>query len=142
MKAEIDKVRQQLLAKREANKDAEKPKSAELKKIEAEIDKMLSNPHETKDQVREDIKKGDALLDDLKKAGQRTSRTSQSAKGAIAATGAHSKERRSNQEQGRPGERHEEGARRRRLGERPRKKPTNWPRSCKTRKRPTNCARS
>jgi hypothetical protein len=67
MKAEIDKVRQQLQAKREANKDVERPKSAELKKIEAEIDKMLSNPHETKDQVREDIKKGDALLDDLKK---------------------------------------------------------------------------
>jgi hypothetical protein len=67
MKAEIDKVRHQLQAKREANKDQERPKSAELKKIEAEIDKMLSNPHETKDQVREDIKQGDALLDDLKK---------------------------------------------------------------------------
>ena len=67
MKAEIDKVRQQVLAKRQANKDEGRPKSAELKKIEAEIDKMLSNPHETKDQVREDIKQGDALLDDLKK---------------------------------------------------------------------------
>jgi hypothetical protein len=67
MKAEIDKVRQQLLAKRQANKDEERPKSSELKKIEGEIDKMLSNPHETKDHVREDITKGDALLDDLKK---------------------------------------------------------------------------
>ena len=80
MKAEIDKVRQQLLAKRQANKDVERPKSAELKKIEAEIDKMLSNPHETKDQVREDIKKGDALLDDLKKQDKEQSERSRALK--------------------------------------------------------------
>ncbi len=67
MKAEIDKAQRQLQAKRKGEKNDERPKSAELKRIEAEIDKMLSNPHETKDQVREDIKQGDALLDDLKK---------------------------------------------------------------------------
>ena len=67
MKAEIDKAQQQLQAKRQTNKD-DKVKSEDLKKIEAEIDKLVSSPHETKDQVREDIKKGDDILDEIKKA--------------------------------------------------------------------------
>ncbi len=67
MKAEIDKMQQQLLAKRQEKRN-EPSKSPELKKIEAEIDKMLSNPHDSKDEVREAIKKGDDLLDDIKKA--------------------------------------------------------------------------
>jgi hypothetical protein len=66
MKAEIDPVQQQLQKKNEARKKGP-PKSEELKKIEADIDKMVNNRHDTPEQVREDVKKGDDIENDLKK---------------------------------------------------------------------------
>ena len=52
MKAEIDKVQQQLQAKRDAQKK-DPAKSADLQKIEAEIDKFMSKLQNIYDQAEQ-----------------------------------------------------------------------------------------
>ncbi len=69
MLAAIDPVQQQLQKQSEARKN-DPPKSERLKEIEAEIDKMVNNRHDTPEEVRDDIQKGDDVLNDLKKQDQ------------------------------------------------------------------------
>ena len=69
MKAEIDPVQEKLQQKSEARKK-DPAKSEELKKVEADIDHMVNNKHDTPKDVEEDIKKGDQLQDALKKQDQ------------------------------------------------------------------------
>ncbi len=76
MLAAIDPVQQQLQKQSEARKD-DPPKSERLREIEAEIDRMVNNRHDTPEQVREDIQKGDDLLNDLKKQDQAAAEAAQ-----------------------------------------------------------------
>ena len=69
MLAAIDPVQQQLQKQSEA-RQKDPPKSERLREIEAEIDKMVNNRHDTPEEVREDIQKGDDVLNDLKKQDQ------------------------------------------------------------------------
>ena len=79
MLAAIDPVQQQLQKQSEARKN-DPPKSERLKEIEAEIDKMVNNRHETPEEVRDDIQKGDDVLNDLKKQDQAAAEAAQALK--------------------------------------------------------------
>ena len=140
MKAEIDKMQQQLQAKRQEKKN-DPSKSPELKKIEAEIDKMLSNPHDSKDQVREDIKKGDDLLDDIKKAQKEKADQARALKEQL-----QQMERRGSKRSGTRRSKVRPRTCRRRSARatwpRRRRRPTSWPRSSRPTKRRTSCGRN
>ncbi len=69
MAAEIKPVQDELKKKSEERKK-DPAKTEELKRIEAEIDNMVGNKHDTPKAVEEDIKKGDELQNDLKKQDQ------------------------------------------------------------------------
>jgi hypothetical protein len=66
VKADIERKLRQLQKKGEL-KPADRPKSAELQRLEAELDKLAQKPHETREQAREVVKDITKALDQVKK---------------------------------------------------------------------------
>ncbi len=56
VKADIERKLRQLQKKGERKPAADKPKSDELQRLEAELDKLAKKPHETREQAREVVK--------------------------------------------------------------------------------------
>lgn len=63
---ELDQKMQDLKRKKNENDKAEKPKSEDLEKLEAELDQIANRPRNTKEEVRERIKDMTALEQQMK----------------------------------------------------------------------------
>ena len=63
---EIDQKMNDLKRKKNDPKVAEKPKSEEIEKLEAELDKIANKPHSTKEEVRERVKDMTSLEQQMK----------------------------------------------------------------------------
>jgi hypothetical protein len=66
-KAEIDQKMKQLQKKAAVKPGEERPKSPELERLEAELDRLARQPHETKDQAREVVKEMGDVEEQMKK---------------------------------------------------------------------------
>src|SRR5439155_12686638 len=64
--AEIDRKMQQLKKTITEKKPADQPKSEELERLIAELDKIANKPHDSRDQIRERVKEMSALEDQMK----------------------------------------------------------------------------
>jgi hypothetical protein len=67
VKADVERKLRQLQKKGELKPAADRPKSAELQRLEAELDKLAKKPHETREQAREVVKDITNAQDAVKK---------------------------------------------------------------------------
>ena len=67
--ADVAKKMKQLVKKEKSNdrNATDRPKSEDLKRIEAELDRIANRPHDTKDQLKERIKEMTSLEEQMKK---------------------------------------------------------------------------
>ncbi len=66
-KGDVDQQMKALAVKPQPKKPEEQPKSADLQRIEDEIEKFTRRPHETREEVRDRIKDATALEDEIRR---------------------------------------------------------------------------